>query len=267
MSDDALIVESGVAESFAAEQVVSGAEVHVDRDLTWVLHPGDFWRNAGVLARFSSDVERRLDAIVRRYRTHGRGMGMWLFPAATPGRLPALLRARRFRCRKYYPAMLRRLTRRGGSPHQTDLDVERLRDVADLRGGLYPSIGPITTTLRATAWNRLAALLADPAQRTAVFVAYERGQAVGAAEVFVSDSRATLNGLNVLASHRRRGVGSALLEHVCREAAKRGAATIGLIATNDGERLYSTRGFAEVARVGWWYRSFQRKPISKGQSQ
>jgi GNAT superfamily N-acetyltransferase len=255
--EPALIVEAGIAESFAAENV---AEVHVDRDLTWLIHPGDFWRNAGVMARFSAAAaERRLDAIVDRYRANGRGMGMWVFPAATPANLPELLRARRFRCRKYYPAMLRRLDKRERSQVPSGIEIRQLHDVAEFRRGAYPSIGPITTPLRATALKRLAELLADPRQRTVAFVVYERGHAVGATELFVGASHATLNGLHVLESHRGRGFGTALLEQACAEAASRGAATMGLIATNDGERLYSRREFVEAARVGWWYRSFQWK--------
>ena len=263
---DALVVESGLGDAFAAEHVVPGAEVHLDPDLTWVSHPGDFWRNAGVMARFtSSAVEPRLDRIIRRYRANGRGMGMWLFPAATPVNLPAVLRARRFRCRKYYPAMLRRLAKGRRSSQPAGITIEPLSDVTEFRKQAYPSIGPITTPLRAIALNRLAALLGDPAQRTVVLVASHRGETVGAAELFVGPSSATLNGLHVVASLRGRGFGTALLERACREAATRGASTIGLIATNEGERLYSRRGFAEVARVGWWYRSFQRKPgVSRG---
>jgi len=258
--EPALILEAGIAESFAAEQVVLDAEVHLERDVTWVIHPGDFWRNAGVMVRFSAAAaERRLDAIVDRYRANGRGMGMWVFPAATPATLPELLRARRFRCRKYYPAMLRRLAKRERFKSQSGIEIRRLQDVTEFRSGTFPSIGPITTPLRMTALNRLSALLADSAQRTVVFVLYDRGQPVGNTELFVGASHATLNGLHVLASHRGRGFGTALLEQACSEAASRGVATIGLIATNDGERLYSRRGFVEVARVGWWYRSFQWK--------
>lgn len=33
---------------------------------------------------------------------------------------------------------------------------------------------------------------------------------------------------------------------------------MSLIATSAGEQLYARRGFAEVARFGYWYRSFQR---------
>jgi len=258
--EPAVVVEAGIAESFAAEQVVPDAEVHVERDVTWVIHPGDFWRNAGVMVRFSAAAaERRLDAIVDRYRANGRGMGMWVFPAATPASLPELLRARRFRCRKYYPAMLRHLAKRERSTPPSGIEIRRLQNIAEFSGRFYPSIGPITTPLRATALNRLGALLADPDRRTVAFVLYDRGQPVGAAELFVGASHATLNGLHVLASHRGRGLGSALLEQACAEASDRGAASIGLIATNDGERLYSRRGFDEAARVGWWYRSFQWK--------
>ena len=108
--EQALLVERHHAEWFLAERMVPGAEVHRDRDVTWVVHSGQAWRNAGIMVRFSaSSAERRLDTLLARYRAHGRGMALWISPAATPGNLPALLRARRLRCQKHFPAMLRRL--------------------------------------------------------------------------------------------------------------------------------------------------------------
>jgi GNAT superfamily N-acetyltransferase len=64
--------------------------------------------------------------------------------------------------------------------------------------------------------------------------------------------------LSVLDDFRRRGIGSALLEHACEAARRHGARSVALLATTEGHRLYQRRGFNEVARFGYWYRSFQR---------
>ena len=106
-----LLVERNTAESFVAESAVPGVEVHADPDVTWVVHPGNVWRNAAVMIRLSNEnAASQIDSMIERYRRHRRGMGLWLSPDARPAHLPALLRARGFRCRKHYAAMVRTLS-------------------------------------------------------------------------------------------------------------------------------------------------------------
>jgi GNAT superfamily N-acetyltransferase len=258
-----LLVEHNTAESFVAESMAPGVEVHADPDVTWVVHPGNVWRNAAVMVRFSdANAASHIDSMIERYRKHGRGMGVWLSPAARPADLPALLRARRFRCRKHFPAMVRTLSRpveRLKIP--ATLVIELVRDVRAFETTPHPAIGPLTTPLRRQALARLGALVSASKQRIVPFVAYLDGQPVGSSELFVGSRKsAGLIGLSVLEPYRGRGIGAALVEHTCQEAAARGARTMSLIATSDGEQLYTRRGFDEVARFGYWYRSFQRHP-------
>ena len=106
----ALLVERHHAECFAAEARVPRVELHRDRDVTWVVHNGESWRNAGIMVRFQPrSAAQRLDTLVSRYRQHGRGIGLWISPSSTPGSLPDLLTERRLRCKKYFPAMVREL--------------------------------------------------------------------------------------------------------------------------------------------------------------
>jgi len=73
------LVERHHREWFLAERVVPGAEVHDDTDCTWVVHAGQAWRNAGIMARFpAASAGRRLDALLARYRKHGRGIALCL---------------------------------------------------------------------------------------------------------------------------------------------------------------------------------------------
>jgi GNAT superfamily N-acetyltransferase len=256
-----LLVERATAASFIAESVVPGVEVHADSDVTWVVHPGSVWRNAAVMIRLSNaDAASRLDTMIARYRRHGRGMGLWLSPDARPTDLPALLRARRFRCRKHFPAMVRLLSQpveRLAVP--SALVVQQVRDVKSFETTPHPAIGPPTTQLRRQALGRLRALVATSASRIVPFVAYQDGRPVGASELFLGRrGSAALIGLSVLEPYRGRGIGTALVEHTCQAAASRGATTLSLIATSEGEQLYARRGFVEAARFGYWYRSFQR---------
>ena len=258
--EHALLVERHHAEWFLAEGVVPGAEIHHDRDVIWVVHSGQAWRNAGIMVRFTpSSAARRLDTLVARYKRHGRGMALWVSPSATPGHLTELLQARRMRCQKYFPAMLRTL-RPAASSRSTPagLVIRRVEDVAEYEKAPYPAIGPITTTLRRVAFERLRALLTERSGRTRAFVAWSKDEPVGAIEVFHGSETAGIHGLSVLDRYQGRGIGSALIEEGCRDAAESGAEEIVLLATTEGQLLYQRRGFTEVGRFGYWYRSFQR---------
>jgi GNAT superfamily N-acetyltransferase len=254
------LVERHHGEAFAAERVVPGVEVHEDRDITWVVHDGNAWRNAGIMVRLStSSAARRLDTVLARYKKHQRGMAMWVSPLATPVTLPDLLRARRLRCRKHFPAMLRvlstpvpRLSRVAG------LEIRPVVDVNDFADPPYPAIGPLTTPLRRQAFARLQALLAERSGRTRLAVAWLEGSPVGAIESFIGTEAAVVYGLSVLDEFQGRGIGSALLEHACENARQSRMKTMVLLATTEGQRVYLRRGFIEVARFGYWYRSFQR---------
>jgi GNAT superfamily N-acetyltransferase len=256
----ALLVERHHADWFVAEGLVPGAEVHRDRDITWVVHSGQAWRNAGIMVRFAAaSAERRLDTLLVRYQQHGRGMALWISPSATPGNLPELLRARRLRCQTYFPAMLRTLA--DDVPRRAvpgALEIRPVVDVGEYESAPHPAIGPITTPLRRQAFERLRALTADPSGRTRAFVAWLKGRPIGAIELFLGSESAGLHALTVLDGYQGSGIGSALIEHVCQDAVRSGAKTIVLLASAEGQRLYEQRGFSEVARFGYWYRSFQR---------
>jgi N-acetylglutamate synthase-like GNAT family acetyltransferase len=76
--------------------------------------------------------------------------------------------------------------------------------------------------------------------------------------LFLGSECAGLHSLTVPTQFRNRGVGTALVEHVCAEAVRHGASMMVLLASSEGQPLYEHRGFTEVARFGYWYRSFQR---------
>jgi len=254
------LIERHHGEAFAAERVVSGIEVHQDRDITWVVHNGHAWRNAGIMVRLStSGAARRLDTLIARYEKHGRGMSLWVSPLATPANLPKLLAARKLRCRKHFPAMLRVLNERVSrlSP-VTGLEIRSVVDMNEFADIAYPAIGPLTTRLRRQAFARLQALLSEPSRRTRLAVAWLDGSPVGAIESFAGAEAAVVCGLSVLDQFQGRGIGSALLEHACDGARQSRMKAMVLLATTDGQRVYLRRGFTEVARFGYWYRSFQR---------
>jgi GNAT superfamily N-acetyltransferase len=255
-----LLIERVHAEWFIAEGVVPGVEVHEDRDITWIVHAGQAWRNAGIMVRFSpSSATRRLDALIDRYRRHRRGMALWVSPSATPADISDLLTARRLRCRKYFPAMIRNLGDRVAPLRPVpQLIVRRVIDVEVFRKTPHPAIGPLTTHLRRTSFERLKALLSDSSHRNLNYVAWLDDQPAGSIELFLGSDCAGIHGMSVLERYQRRGIASALIEHACKDLRTLGVQNLGLLATTEGQQLYVRRGFREVARFGYWYRSFQR---------
>ena len=253
-----------------AERVVPDTEVHHDPDVTWIVQPlGSAWRNAGIGARFAAaDAATRLDTLVARYATNARGMGLWVSPLSTPGDLPALLRARRLGCRHYFPAMVRhRSARVARRVAPKDLDVRRLRDTSAFTTVPHPAIGPPTTVMRRFAHARLRALLGAPEAPTQAFVAWLGDVPAGAVELFLGSDAAGLHDLVVDERYRGHGIGSALIERVCAEAWGAGRDRVALIASTDGAPVYAQRGFEEVARFGYYYRSFQTRAAGTAQRQ
>jgi ribosomal protein S18 acetylase RimI-like enzyme len=122
----------------------------------------------------------------------------------------------------------------------------------------YPAVNGLATELVSLEADRqavFAAALAHP-DRT-LLVAEVGGEVVGFADLLVYPDvtegamAAELMGLVVRADHRRRGIGRALLEEVCRTAAARGVVEFHICTEQDNQtaqRLYASRG-AEVVGV------------------
>lgn len=257
--DELLLVEWHHAEALQAESVVPEVEAHLDEDVTWLVHPGSAWRNAGILLRLSSaSASRRLKTLLRRYERHRRGMGLWVSPLATPDNLTRLLADCGLRCKKHFPAMVRTLNDSDAEgPDESNIAIRRVLDAAPFEQTAHPAIGQITTPIRRHELERLSALVSSEAQRTRAYVAWMEGSPVAAIELFLGSEAAGVHGLHVLPAWQGRGVASALLEHVAAEAARSGYSSLVLLASSEGQRLYVRRGFREVGRIAYWYRSFQ----------
>ena len=85
-------------------------------------------------------------------------------------------------------------------------------------------------------------------------VAEVEEQAVGFALCGEVDGHAHLFEMDVVPEFGRRGIGSALLEAVCDEAAARGYAAMTLTTLRDvpwNAPFYAKRGFHELVEAGW----------------
>lgn len=85
-------------------------------------------------------------------------------------------------------------------------------------------------------------------------VAEVKGKIVGFALCGEIDGHAHLFEMDVVPEHGRRGIGSALLEIVCSDAATRGYSSISLTTLRDvpwNAPFYAKRGFSELAETEW----------------
>lgn len=85
-------------------------------------------------------------------------------------------------------------------------------------------------------------------------VAEVGGQAVGFALCGEMDGHAHLFEMDVVPEYGRRGIGGALLESVCNEAAMRGFSAMTLTTLRDvpwNAPFYAERGFSELAEAAW----------------
>jgi GNAT superfamily N-acetyltransferase len=251
------IVAATYAEWYRVLGRVPGVELHDDDDLVWVIHPGSSYGNGGTHPRFGSQgVGRRLDQILARYRAAGRGFGLWVDPGAQPEDLERHLRARKLRCRKYFPAMLADLDRAPEVPRVPKVTFDVLDDHAIFSGAAeHPYYGRITTPMRQFELDRLAALSRLRPRRVWDIVAWLDGRPVGACTLFRGSRAFGVFDVGVVNDARRRGIGAALMAHALSFAREAGGKAAILISSGMGHGMYQRVGFRDVCKVGYWYRA------------
>ena len=92
-------------------------------------------------------------------------------------------------------------------------------------------------------------------------VGWAKTAPVGFALALALGEQAEIVSLGVLPEHRRRGIGSALLDAICGEARSRGAERVVLEMASDNEAasaLYAGRGFRVVGLRRNYYRRTER---------
>ena len=92
-------------------------------------------------------------------------------------------------------------------------------------------------------------------------VGWAKTAPVGFALALALGEEAEIVSLGVLPEHRRRGIGSALLDAICGEARSRGTARVVLEMASDNEAasaLYAGRGFRVVGLRRNYYRRTER---------
>lgn len=243
-------------EWYAVQSVVPGIEVHRDADLTWVLQPGVVWSNGGILPRFKgSRVSARLDVLVERFSSAKRGLGIWVDAEATPSDLEDHLKAKKFRCRKYFPGMACDLSRIPPLDPPGGIVLKQLEDHDLYKKHPHPYFGPITTAIRRFELTRLKRLHQERGGEFFDFVALQGDRPVGACTMFRSAVAIGFHDVGVIQSERGTGIGSSLIAHACRVARERGGKDAVLLSSGMGYGVYLRAGFEEVCKIGYWYRA------------
>lgn len=219
------LVEDVYTEWFEHLAGVPGLEVHCDPDVAWKVSPASAWSNCGVRLRLpEKDAAARLSQILARYRTNGRGAGFWVGPAARPENIETLLKARRLRCRKYFPAMYCDLrTELPLLQARVSLEFSVVTDYGIFRNRPHPSIGRITTPFRRFALQSQEHLASRSPRKAWELMASCDGVPAGICTIFVGRRYAGLFDAGVPEALRNRGIGRCLVRYACAFAQERGA--------------------------------------------
>jgi ribosomal protein S18 acetylase RimI-like enzyme len=94
-----------------------------------------------------------------------------------------------------------------------------------------------------------APILLAPGSPIRLYVGYAGGEAVAASELTVGGGVAGLYGISTLASHRRRGFGTALTLRPLLDARAEGLALAVLQASDAGAGVYRRIGFEEFGGI------------------
>lgn len=212
--------------------------------------------NVALRARLdTAEAERRIAAVVERFRGAGLPFTWWVGDHDRPPGLAEHLRAAGLRAEDVPAVMALELDGDGPWLDGADTDppelrVEVVRDETALRHFAEVTAATWTpgddTVLRYYAAGAPALLAPGAALR--LYVGYAESEPVATAELAVGPDLVGIYNIATHPSHQRRGYGSTLTRRPLLDARAEGFHTAVLQATPEGERIYRRLGFRTVGR-------------------
>jgi ribosomal protein S18 acetylase RimI-like enzyme len=202
-------------------------------------------------ARFTAATAMaKIAATVRAVQATGRPFAWHVGPSSTPAELPALLTDAGVPSAEDEAAMWTPLPALG-QPGVATLEVRQVCSPAELRDWAWvlaaTSDPPALTVVKFFARTARQVLATDCPAR--LLVGYCEGRPVCTADVLVHAGLAGLYNISTLATHQRRGFGTAITAAAMAAARRLGASTAILQASEQGEPVYRKLGFAAFGRV------------------
>jgi ribosomal protein S18 acetylase RimI-like enzyme len=248
---------------------LGGGSVRRDEGATLTAFPYTYWTNGVVSPRVPpADTLDRVNDILAWFRELGREVWFTLGPSTRPGDLDVVLKGRglwNFHNRPFMACDLHKLVT--GYPVPDGVSVRAVEDYGVFCEHPHPILKRITTPRRRHIFATFERLAQVQPRKHWMFVAQHETKFVGTVIVYFDGETAGIYDVEVVEAYRGRGIGTALLEVVCRFAREQGAVLAVLAASEQGAGFYPRLGFEMTGRYPTYYYSIKKQKMDAARTE